>query len=493
MQQLGANDATFANLETAANPQHISGFGLYDPSTAPGGFVRFKQLIAAFEKRLHHLPLFRTRLVEVPGGIDKPYWVKDENFDVEFHVRHIGLPHPGDWRQLCITVARLHSRPVDMARPLWEVYIIEGLDKIPNLPKGSFGIFFKIHHCLVDGGGSEAIMAALHDLEPNPPAEVKSPEKILVDYQPGAMELVARAAINNIKNTYTMTRGAIGTASQFSKIAYKVARKKIPMPVLGGAETRFNRPVSPHRIFTARAYPLDDIKAIKNAAGTTVNDVGVAIIAGALRRYLEHHGELPEESLVATMPVNMRHRIGDTGEHNQIRTIYGRIYTDIEDPIERLQAINVGNNEAKEFGIDNPLASAMTLPGTLNPFISKTAARIYSNQKLTRLLPSKSAAIISNVPGPNFPLYCSGAKLVHYYGMGIVTPGIGLFNLISSYNGEVTVSTTADRQAVPDPDFFSECVEESYQELKAAAANLAVAESERQKKKKAVKQSRADD
>ncbi|HMV72625.1 MAG TPA: wax ester/triacylglycerol synthase family O-acyltransferase, partial [Pseudomonadales bacterium] len=150
MRQLGVTDSTFINLENPTVPQHIGGVGIYDPSTAPGKFVRFKDVLASFEHRLAKLPIFRTRLVEVPLGLDRPYWVLDPNFDVEFHIRHIALPKPGDWRQLCIQVARLHSRPLDMSRPLWEVYVIEGLDNIPDLPKGSFAVYTKMHHSLVD-------------------------------------------------------------------------------------------------------------------------------------------------------------------------------------------------------------------------------------------------------------------------------------------------------------------------------------------------------
>jgi len=140
MKQLGILDTAFVNMEHPTVPQHIGAFGIYDPSTAPGGFVRFKDVIARFEKKLNKLPLFRTRLVQVPGGHDRPYWVKDANFDVEFHLRHIALPQPGDWRQLCIMISRIHARPLDMSRPLWEAYIIEGLDNIEGLPKGCFAI-----------------------------------------------------------------------------------------------------------------------------------------------------------------------------------------------------------------------------------------------------------------------------------------------------------------------------------------------------------------
>ncbi len=145
MKQLGILDSAFINLEHPNTPQHIGSMGIYDPSTAPGGFVRFKDLISNYRQRLERLPIFRTRLVEVPGGLDRPYWVIDDNFDVEFHLRHIALPAPGDWRQLWILAARLHARPIDMSHPLWEAYIIEGLDNIPDVPKGAFAIYTKMH------------------------------------------------------------------------------------------------------------------------------------------------------------------------------------------------------------------------------------------------------------------------------------------------------------------------------------------------------------
>ena len=141
MKQLGVLDSAFINLEHPNTPQHIGGLGIYDQSTAPGGTVRFKEVIASFERKLKKLPLFRTRMVQVPGGYDRPYWIKDDKFDMEFHLRHFALPKPGDWRQLCILIARLHARPLDMSRPLWEAYIIEGLDNIPHLPKNCCAVY----------------------------------------------------------------------------------------------------------------------------------------------------------------------------------------------------------------------------------------------------------------------------------------------------------------------------------------------------------------
>ena len=252
MKQLGILDSAFVNLEQTNTPQHVGGMGIYDPSTADGGFVRFKDVIASFERRLGNMPLFRTRLVEVPGGLDRPYWVKDANFDVEFHLRHIALPEPGDWRQLCIQVARLHSRPLDMSRPLWEAYIIEGLDNIPKLPKGCFAVYTKMHHSLVDGAGGSSFMAALHDLVPNTEYDDEpDSEPRLVDTDPSVAELLAKASINSVKNAVQVVSGTVRNGRDLGKYALDIMRNEIPAPDVSAPKTILNRSVGPHRVFDA--------------------------------------------------------------------------------------------------------------------------------------------------------------------------------------------------------------------------------------------------
>ena len=281
MKQLGILDSAFVNLEQSNTPQHVGGMGIYDPSTAPGGFVRFKDVIASFERRLGNMPLFRTRLVEVPGGLDRPYWVKDANFDVEFHLRHIALPEPGDWRQLCIQVSRLHSRPLDLSRPLWEAYIIEGLDNIPNVPKGSFAVYTKMHHSMVDGAGGASFMTALHDLVPDPEGGYQPElEPRLVDVTPSMAELLTKATFNSVKNTAQLVGGSVRSTRDMGKYAFGVLRKDIPKPDITAPKTILNRPVGPHRVFDAAEFPLEGFKDIKNAVGVTVNDVALGIIGG---------------------------------------------------------------------------------------------------------------------------------------------------------------------------------------------------------------------
>lgn len=468
MKQLGILDAAFINLELPNTPQHVGGVAFYDPSTAPGGFVRFKQVIANFEQRFSNMPLFRTRLVEVPAGLDNPYWVLDENFDVEFHMRHIALPEPGDWRQLCIQVARLHSRPLDMSRPLWEAYIIEGLDNIPHLPKGSFAIYTKMHHSLVDGAGGQSFMSAIHDLEPDP-APVSVPpnqQALLVDREPSSVELLTRAAINQTRGTVTIATGAVKVIKDLAKMGIGVMREEIPKLDVQAPKTRFNEPVGRHRVFDATEFDLEEFKAIKEAAGVKLNDVALAVVAGGLRKYLDSKGELPEAALAVAMPLNMRTRRGQTDDNNQVGSAFCDTHTNIADPVERLHAIHRSTLEAKEFGENTPFTDTLKLAGIFPPWFTKGAARLYSDNEISRRMPMNISSVVTNVAGPNFDLYCAGARMVRYYGLGLLTPGGGLFHAVFSSSGVLTLSILADRDQMPDPGFYRECLDASFQELK---------------------------
>ena len=466
MKQLSILDSAFINLEVGNTPQHVGGLGIYDPSTAPGGLVRFKQVISNFERRLQRLPLFRTRLVEVPGGIDRPYWVKDAHFDVEFHLRHIALPQPGDWRQLCIQVARLHARPLDMSRPLWEAYIIEGLDNIGNLPSGSFAIYTKMHHSLVDGAGGASFMSALHDLTPEAKDEtLRHPETVLVDHIPSSSELLGRALINRIRDGAATARGSVNLARQTGKFALAVATGKTTMPKIESPRTRFNGPVGPHRVVDALDFSLDEFKEIKEAVKVKLNDCALTVIGGAMQRYLAAKDETPERSLAVSLPVNMRQHRATTDANNQVGSIFASLHSDIEDPLQRLQAVHASTLEAKRFGEISPMIDAFKVAGIFSPALTKPVARRWADGHWSRWAPLSTSTVITNVPGPDFDLYCAGAKLVRYHGMGVLTPGLGLFHTVFSHAGRINITVLADRECMPDPAFYMECVQACYDEL----------------------------
>lgn len=469
MKQLGPSDSAFINLENNTTPQHVGGLGIYDPSTAPGGQVRFKEVIDNFEQRFQAMPIFHTRLVRVPGQIDRPYWVVDQNFDVEFHLRHIALPEPGDWRQLWIQVARLHSRSLDLSRPLWEAYVIEGLDNIPDIPKGAFAIYTKIHHSLVDGTGGQSFMTAINDLEPNPRPSSATAETMIVDRQPSNTELLSRAAVNRVKNTIALGNGFLQKAKEMAAYRRSVANHEIPSANIKAPRTRFNEMVGPHRVADAAAFSLDDFKSIKNAVGVTLNDVAVAVVGGGLRKYLQHYNELPEASLAAGIPMDMRTRRAVTDENNQIASMAAPIHTDIGDPIERLMAVHESMRIAKESNASNPMIDSLKLAGIFSPALSQAVAKFYVRNELSKHLPVSICGMITYVPGPNFALYSAGAKLVRNYGLGLLTPGSGLFHTIYSFDGMITLTVLGDRDQMPDPEFYRQCLETAFAETKAAA------------------------
>jgi len=479
MKQLGVLDSAFINLEQPKTPQHIGGFGIYDPSTAPGGMVRFKQVIKSFERRMSQMPIFRTRLVEVPLGLDRPYWVVDDHFDVEFHLRHISLPQPGDWRQLCILLARLHARPIDMSRPLWECYIIEGLDNITDVPEGSFAIYTKMHHSLIDGAGSTAFMSALHDLEPVPlegesendirPEEFKLPEHAIdEDKRPTNTSLLTKAIKHNYSGLFQRSKRNIKLAKDLVNMARDIRSEELPPLPSNAPKTRFDEPVGPYRVFDAALFDLEKFKEIRRSTGTTINDVAMGVVSGALRKYLDEHGELPDESLIAAMPVNMRERVGENGDNNQVGSILSTIHSDISNPLERLEAIRNSVSESKKY-IQTPMANIVSSLGAFNPWFGKRFSKFYSEHEMTRRLPMGTCSVVTNVMGPPFPLYCAGAKMVQYHCLGLLTPGGGLFQAVFSMNGNISIAVTADREQMPDPAFYKQCLIDSFEELYAAA------------------------
>ncbi|MEL7450171.1 MAG: wax ester/triacylglycerol synthase family O-acyltransferase [Pseudomonadota bacterium] len=473
MQQLSGQDAAFVYFETQNVPMHIGSLAIYDQSTAPGGRVGFKDILAYFSARMHKSRCFRQRLATVPLGLDHPYWVEDQDFDIEFHIRHIALPHPGDWRQLCIQAARLHARPLDITRPLWEFYIIEGLDRIDGIPPGSFALLSKFHHAAIDGVSGAEIAAAMHDLAPEAPHEGE-PSPWQPERAPGQVELLARSGLSAARLPLHLARltGAVTPALM------KVGKRALTgggRPHLTAPRTRFNTNVSPHRVFDGRSFKLADIKEIRAAVpGATVNDAVVAIIGGAMRAYLVDKGELPEESLVAMAPVSARQPAEAKAAGNRVSAMRLPIGSHIGDPLKRLEFVRQQSLGAKEmvadFGLNLGNEAAELLPSTL----SGLAARVWARSHLADRVPPLFNTIITNVPGAGIPLYSMGSRLVANFGLGPIVHGCGLFQPVLSYDGTITLSAVSCREMMPDPAFYCECLEASFEALQDAARAVAV-------------------
>src|SRR4051794_4323134 len=465
MQQLSGLDASFVYFETPNAPMHVAALTIYDPSTAPGGNVTFKGILDDIDGRLHLSRVFRQKMVQVPMGLDHPYWVEDSNFDLEFHVRHVALPKPGDWRQLCIQLARLHSRGVDLNHPLWEVYVIEGLDNVEGVPPGSYALLQKTHHAAVDGVSGMEIMSALNDLEPDAerPADTGDwqPEP-----DPDPWSLLARAGVNNLARPMHFARVLGRTVPTLGRAQRRMQRNELKPPVVGVPRTRFNGKVSPHRVVDACFLPMAEMRAIKaTEPGATINDAVLTVVGGALRRYLSAKKELPDSSLVAMAPISVRSEDQKRAAGNQVTAMLALLGTDIADPRARLAAVRQSTHEQKEFstaiGAQALSGYSEFLPGGLAALAARTASRF---EMANRTIPMMNT-VVTNVPGPQVPLYSGGARLVRMLGLGPVSDGMGIIHPVVSYCGELVISFTACREMLPDPAFYAQCLQESFDDL----------------------------
>lgn len=474
MKQLGNQDAGFVYNETPTTPMHIAGLGIYDQSSTPDGHLGHKDILKYVQDRIHLAPIFRYKFVEVPFGLDKPYWIEDPDFDIEFHIRHIALPQPGDWRQLCIMVSRLNSRPLDFTRPLWEAYIIEGLDNIDGLPQGSFAIMVKVHHSIVDGASGQGVFGALHDLSPDGIASVPA-KPLTVDRNPTALELIGRAMPNMFSKPFRQTASIYRKAPALVRNIIKLYKGEMQSGTrLRVPQTRFNYHISPHRVFEGTDFSLDDIKYIKNAVGqgTTVNDVMLTIVAGGLRKYLQQHNELPDDSLCAMLPQDVRSEESLKEFGSQVGGMFADLHTDIDNPVDRLAAIHESTTLAKKFAQDMDTASIVQnyMGGFLNPKAGRAFNRLIQNtHALERFGPFACNTMVTNVPGPNFPLYHAGARMVAYWGIPPIMDCLGLGHAVFSYCGRISLSAMACRQTMPDPAFYIQCMDQAFEELLEAA------------------------
>lgn len=464
VQQLNGLDSAFLFMETPNAPMHFGSVAIFDPSTAPGGIVRFKRIIQTLKERAHLAPYLRQRLYEVPFNLDFPYWVRDESFDPEFHIRHIALPKPGDWRQLCIQVARLHTRALDRSRPLWELYVIEGLDNVAGVPPGCFALVSKTHHACIDGKSSYDISSALCDPTPEI-RQLSGATEWKTDKAPTLLELAAMAHESAVKKPRRYLDFLRKTLPSWEAVAESI-RKGSLAPAPKVPRTRFNRVLSQHRVFEGVTFALEDIKQIKNSVGGTVNDAVLAICAGAMRRYLLEKDELPAETLLSMCPINVRDPKAKGAGGNQVVSMSVPLHTNIADPKERLRAICAATRSAKEATNAIDAKSMMEMADFIPTQLSALGARVAAENGLANFVSPVVNTVITNVPGVQHPIYSNGALLVRGWGLGPCTDGNGLFHSIGSYCGELYIGVTCCRSMMPDPARYAECLRESFAELK---------------------------
>ena len=472
MRQLSAVDTQFLNFETSTNVANIAGLAILS-----GGLTR-GDLVSLLARRLHLAAPFRRRLAFVPFGLDHPYWTEETRIDLDYHVREIALPAPGDDEQLGEQVARLHARRLDRRRPLWEMYLIHGL------AGDRTALYMKVHHAAVDGVTGADVLASLLDTSAEP-AEIEMAPPSEPEEKVEPREMVARGVAKAIVNPANTVRFLINAvphldeiplisqvpgAGLVSRITRDLANRlsggdPVPaLPRLTVPRTPFSGRITAHRRFAFTTLPLKDVKQVKNAFGVTVNDVVMTLCAGALRQWLLKHDALPEQPLVAGVPFSLRVP-GDHSVGNQVTIMITTLATQVADPVERLMAVRDAMELIKDRSSLAPARWLQELSDMMPSALTGMAARAAFNLFAGSAGPIN--VVISNVPGPQIPLYVSGARLLSYHPVSVVTDASGGLNItVFSYDGSLDVGVVTCREMVPDVWTVTDYLRDALAELK---------------------------
>jgi diacylglycerol O-acyltransferase len=463
MQRLTGLDASFLYLETPSSHMHVAGLMILDPSETDGT-VDLDRVKEVYGQRLHLAPPFRRRLAEVPFGLHHPLWIEDPDFDLDYHIRSTALPAPGNREQLATLVGRLAAIPLDRTRPLWEVWVIEGMED------GNVAVLSKVHHAAIDGASGNEMTVALLDLTPEI-AEHEPEEEWVPDRVPSDPELLGYAATSLARQPVRVARALAKTAGGALAVRRRNRERPdhaAPPSPFQAPRTSFNTAITPRRSFAYTSVPLPLVKAVKNAAGATVNDVVLALCAGALRSYLDSQGEQPDGPLVAMVPVSVRSDDEKDALGNRVTSTFASLATDIDDPVKRLEVIHECMAEVKE---QQRALGADTLGDWAEfaaPALAGRAARLYSRMKMADRHRPLFNVTISNVPGPPFPLYSIGARMVANYPVGPIMDGGGLNMTVMSYLDQLDFGLQACPDILPDLWSLADALPKALDELVAA-------------------------
>jgi diacylglycerol O-acyltransferase len=465
MERMTGMDAGFLYMETPSLHMHTLKIGVIDPTNVAGGysFDRFRDELSM---RLHLLPPFRRRIVEVPRGIHHPMWIEDPDFDLDRHLKKTSIPAPGGTREMDTVIGEIASTQLRRDRPLWELWALEGLQD------GHVAFVAKIHHALADGVASAALLANILSADPEPadpapPAEPWRPDQI-PDAKTLSREAIRerRASVRGIPALYKRTRAGGRELAKYRE----TATIRPPRPIRDVPRTSFNGPLSPNRAFATTTLELEDFKRAKSALGVTLNDVVLAVASGAVRRYLDARGERLDKSLVAGVPISTDKpedvaRLGG----NKVSNMFTTLATDITDPVERIRAIHEVTKEAK---VVQNILGADTMANWLEyapPRPFNWFMRTYSRRGLAAKHRPPINLVVSNVPGPRTPLYIAGAKLAALYSVGPILEGIGLNITVWSYIDQMNFAAIACRDRLPEVHHITDALADSLDELLKAA------------------------
>jgi len=467
--QVDSEDANFLFLEKTESPTHISLLYFYDQSAMGDSVVRFTQIRRHIANRLTSAPVFRQKIRQTPGNIDFPYWEDDQHFDLDFHVRHLGLPKPGDWRQFCIQIARLHSRPLDIHRPLWELYVIEGLDNVEGFPANSFALYLKVHHGAMDEFTAQELMQSLHLHSPDHRQHESAQQRVtyLDAVAPSRSQMVALGMVNNTLRSARLAVQLVANWSTLGRIAaglaIRMARRAVDgETVMGTPNTRFDAPLSQTRVFEGGFYPRSLIEAYAaQVPGATLSHAVLAICGEATRAYLERVGEVSAEPLQAMLAVNVRNAGAHALIGNHIAVNQIALHTDLDFPLPRLQAIcathpHLNSIESEELTSFRLRSLYENMPAPLMAWLGRNAN---SENSVSRGVLSAGNCGVTEMSGSDKPLYLMGARLLGFTGIPPLYSGCGLMFTATTYCDQVGLTFVSDKNKVPDPRLLRRCLD----------------------------------
>jgi WS/DGAT/MGAT family acyltransferase len=474
MKALSGVDAAFLHLETAETPMHVASVSLFElpPRYRHDFYTEVKRQLA---QRLHLAPVLHRKLSPMPLQFANPVWVEDDAVDLDHHVQRITLPGQGTMAQFDDCIGRLHAELLERSRPLWRLYVIDGLGS------GQIGYYFKAHHAALDGQAGIVLARTLFDVSPHPAPPEPTGQGMPAEH-PGWLELGAAALRHDAGQYIKLLRHLPDVVRTLAGLLGPARPGGAPTSVRDnfyfGPPTPLNVQITAERGFAGVSLPLDAMKALAAAHGAKLNDIVLALCSGALRRYLAHHGGVPDKPLTAAMPVSLR-AAGNTDFTTQAAMPLVNLHTDIADPVHRLSAIRDGAGAVKAMVEQAKGVVPMDFPSIGVPWVLHGLAELYGRTHLAGVMPVLANVVISNIPGPSVPLFVAGARMSAYWPLSIVEHGLGLNITVISYAGSMGFGFTTARAAVPDAHRLTHALVEAFEDLLAKSPPPAVAAARR--------------
>jgi len=467
MKQLTGLDVSFLVMETDKTYGHVNGLSIYQRPSAD--FDPFTEVRKRLDIMVGHLEPLRRKVVEVPFDLDRPYWIEDDDFDLDYHVRHIGLAPPGAADQLAEQVARIVGRRMERSRPPWEAYVIEGL------ADGRWALLQKTHHATIDGAAGTIMLKMFTDdsedavyplqhrqwVGEQPPSRADMLQRAAKNLALNPIrqarlglnivrDLADAAGVTSVSGLASQARSTLGSISRRADPNNDTSSDRVSLPITSAPPTPWNASVTPHRRFAMRSASVANLKRLKEATGGTLNDVVMAVCAGALREYLIGKDALPEVPLRAMVPVSIRTGKEEDPWTNRVSAIVADLPTNCDDPLERVALCRAAMNGAKQQFDLTPAEALGQAADYTSPVVAASAIRLVSRLKLADRVNSPINVVISNVPGPREPLYFAGAKLDAYIPVSTISDGVGLNITVHSYEDRLDFGLISDRELVPD-------------------------------------------